>query len=179
MFFLTILVVLDWFHASSPLLMYHLSTSISVSQFIYNLNGISYQHSQVSICCREESPFPARHVGVAGGVRPLVVVPHGPAATGETIAKEIHQRMVGRQQQQIRDELFGSDVSETSGWCLNLSLKRNLFPILSNHTIYVELLMHWKAKYKKKLACFLRLPWQWSEPRILWLFVYFFSQATH
>ncbi len=69
-------------------------------------------------CFREESPFPGHHghghivakVGVPHGV------PHGPAATGETIAKEIHQRMSGRQEQQIRDELFGGESDQnTSG----------------------------------------------------------------
>lgn len=62
---------------------------------------------------REESPFPVRH-GSAGGISKVVAVPHGPAATSETITKEIHQRMIGRQQQQIRDELFGVDDQETS-----------------------------------------------------------------
>jgi len=75
-----------------------------------------YNHHQTRyfLFNREESPFPVRH-GSAGGISKVVAVPHGPAATSETITKEIHQRMIGRQQQQIRDELFGVDDQETSG----------------------------------------------------------------
>ena len=61
---------------------------------------------------REESPFPAHHGHAVGKVG---VVPHGPAATSETIAKEIHQRMSGRQEQQIREELFGENRENASG----------------------------------------------------------------
>ena len=60
----------------------------------------------------------------------MVVVPHGPAATSETIAKEIHQRMVGRQQQQIRDELFGSDDSETTGWSASVTKCSKISPFV-------------------------------------------------
>ena len=55
-----------------------------------NLNDCMY-----SVYFREESPFPAKHGHVASKVGVPHVVPHGPAATGETITKEIHQRMSG------------------------------------------------------------------------------------
>ena len=64
---------------------------------------------------REESPFPAHHHGHGHAVGKVGVVPHGPAATGETIAKEIHQRMAGRQEQLIREELFGETDENASG----------------------------------------------------------------
>lgn len=67
------------------------------------------------ISFREDSPFSGRQGSGASIVDKVVVVPHGPAATSETIAKEIHQRMIGRQQQQVRDELFGSPEHDTSG----------------------------------------------------------------
>lgn len=47
------------------------------------------------------------------------VLPHGPASTGEHIAKEIHQKLEGRRDRSVRDQLFngddlyGSDFSES------------------------------------------------------------------
>ena len=38
--------------------------------------------------------------------KPFSVIPHGPASTADVIAKEIHQKLEGRQIRKIRDELF-------------------------------------------------------------------------
>lgn len=49
----------------------------------------------------------------------LGVLPHGPASTAEHIAKEIHQKLEGRRDRNVRDQLFegddlyGSDFSES------------------------------------------------------------------
>ena len=40
-------------------------------------------------------------------IRPIPVLPHGPAATSETITKEIHQKTVEQHNEQMRKALFG------------------------------------------------------------------------
>ena len=49
-------------------------------------------------------------------IRPIPVLPHGPAATSETITKEIHQKTMERHNEQIRAELFGSQWVKKIFW---------------------------------------------------------------
>ena len=42
-------------------------------------------------------------------IRPMPILPHGPAATSETITKEIHQKTMEQHNEQVRAALFGED----------------------------------------------------------------------
>ena len=61
----------------------------------------------------------ARKIGVITHDSGFSILPHGPASTSEPIEKEIHQKLEGRRNRNVRDQLFdgedlyGSDFSES------------------------------------------------------------------
>jgi len=69
-------------------------------------------------------------------IRPIPVLPHGPAATSETITKEIHQKTMERHNEQIRAELFGSHLSSADETGTGNLRKRNI-PEESNDLDYL------------------------------------------
>jgi len=64
--------------------------------------------------------------------------------------------MVGRQQQQIRDELFGSDDSETSGWTQTLLQPSSLWSLVLL-TIEIYLCLELSLLFKEPVLGYARL----------------------
>ena len=57
--------------------------------------------------------------------KPFSVIPHGQASTADVIAKEIHQKLEGRQTRKIRDELFDVGNNDFNGMNQNASPHSN------------------------------------------------------